>query len=103
MQSPGASIVHEQLFSTLDEATLYSLTLEGAPEMTVGDVFQPLREKYAMTLMAIADDEKGTHFKLNPAMDTPLSNGQVLHYIANERIRKNEINWVDVLLLKIER
>ncbi|QUM78392.1 two pore domain potassium channel family protein [Moritella sp. 24] len=102
MQSPGASIVHEQLFSTLDEATLYCLTLEQVPEMTVGDVFQPLREKYAMTLMAVADDEKGTNFKLNPAMDTALKNGQVLHYIANERIRKNEINWVDVLLLKIE-
>ncbi|SGY97775.1 potassium channel protein [Moritella viscosa] len=103
MQSPGASIVHEQLFSTLEEATLYSLTLEGAPEMTVGDVFQPLREKYAMTLMAIADDEKGTGFKLNPAMDTALKNGQVLHYIANERIRKHEINWVDVLLLNIDK
>ncbi|QUM83082.1 MULTISPECIES: potassium channel family protein [unclassified Moritella] len=103
MQSPGASIVHEQLFSTLDEATLYCLTLEDAPEMTVGDVFQPLREKYSMTLMAIADDEKGTGFKLNPAMDTQLRCGQVLHYIANERIRKHEINWVDVLLLKIDK
>ncbi|MDX2320949.1 MAG: potassium channel family protein [Moritella sp.] len=103
MQSPGASIVHEQLFSTLDEATLYCLTLENVPEMTVGDVFQPLREKHGMTLMAVADDEKGNGFKLNPAMDLQLHGGQVLHYIANERIHKHEINWVDVLLLKIEQ
>ena len=102
MQSPGASILHEQLFSTLDEATLYCLTLENIPAMTVGDIFQPLREKYSMTLMAIADDEKGVGFKLNPSMDTQLHAGQVLHYIANERIRKHEINWIDVLLLKID-
>lgn len=103
MQSPGASLVHEQLFSTLEEATLYCLTLENIPAMTVGDVFQPLREKYSMTLMAIADDEKGAGFKLNPTMETALNNGQVLHYIANERIRQHEINWADVLRLKKDK
>ncbi|MFT5879668.1 MAG: voltage-gated potassium channel [Moritella sp.] len=93
MQSPGTSVVHEQLFSTLAEATLYSMTLRQVPKVTVGDVFQPLREKYGMTIMGLADNDMGVGFKLSPDMTAELKNGQVLHYIAHERVREQEIDW----------
>lgn len=98
MQSPGASLVHEKLFSTLEDATLYSLTLDNIPEgISVGDIFQPLRQQHDITLMAVADDEMGDNFKLNPSMDIKLLKGQILHYLAPERIRESEINWGELL------
>lgn len=98
MQSPGASLLHEKLFSTLEDATLYSLTLENIPENTkVGDLYQPLRLQYEMTLMAVADDEMGRNFKLNPSMDSLLQRGQILHYLAPERMRESEIDWLKLL------
>lgn len=96
MQSPGASYVHEQLFSTLTASTLYSMTLRDLPDMTVGDVFQPLREKYGMTIMGVAENSMGKNFQLNPAMDYPLQNGQILHYLAKERVRSAEVDWVNL-------
>ena len=97
MQSPGASAVYDQLFSTLKEATLYSMQLTTVPDINIGAVFSPLREKYGMTLLGISDDDKGAGFHLNPAMERTLSAGQVIHYIANERIYEHEIDWLKLL------
>lgn len=93
MQSPGSSLMHEQLFSTLKSATLYSMTLDDVPQMTVGEVFKPLREKYGMTVMGLADNNMGAGFQLNPDMNTRLHKDQVLHYLADERVRSAEIDW----------
>lgn len=97
MQVPGSSVVHETLFSTFAEATLYSMTLKNIHDVAVGDVFTPLKQKYDITIMGIADNSMGDGFIINPGMDVRLNRGQVLHYIASERVREQEIDWAGLL------
>ncbi len=97
MQVPGSSVVHETLFSTFTQSTLYSMTLKNINDVTVGEVFQPLKQKYDITVVGVADNSMGDGFIINPGMDVRLSRGQVLHYIAPERVREKEINWAGLI------
>jgi len=94
MQDPGSSQVAEHLFSTLSGATLYCLHV---PELNKPIYFEPLanklKSKYAIILIALSHFKNGDDMTLNPSPETIINSGDFLHYIANERIAADEIDW----------
>ena len=97
MQDPGSSQVTERLLSTLNGATLYCLQ---APDLknriTFGQAFHKLKADNGMILIGVSHFKNGDNMQLNPEADTPIKSGDYLHYIANERVTVDEINWDDL-------
>ncbi|WP_372882056.1 potassium channel family protein [Psychromonas sp.] len=97
MQDPGSSQVTEHLLSTLSGATLYSLQ---APTFTkpiqFGLLFSTLKQQYSLILIAISHYKNGDDMQLNPDSQALVNSGDYLHYIANERIDAQDIDWESV-------
>jgi len=97
MQDPGSSQVTEHLLSTLSGATLYCLqTPTLYKEVEFGLLFNSLKSNYGMTLIALSHFKNGDDMQLNPASEQVIKSGDYLHYIANERISSEDINWQNV-------
>lgn len=94
MQDPGSSQVTEQLLSTLSGATLYCLqTPEIHNDIEFGILFSNLKSKHEMILIGLSHFKNGDDMQLNPPLDKIVKAGDYLHYIANERIHIDDINW----------
>ena len=94
VQDPGASQVAELLLSTLHGATLYCLQLPKIKgTITFDTLFNKLKASHGMILIAHSHSKNGKGLQLNPSPDTPMQSHDYLHYIANERIAADEINW----------
>jgi voltage-gated potassium channel len=97
MQDPGSSQVAEQLLSTLSGATLYCLqTPELANDINFGTLFHKLKSEYGMILIGLSHFKNGDDMQLNPASEQIIKSGDYLHYIANERIDFESINWQEI-------
>ena len=97
MQDPGSSQVTEQLLSTLTGATLYCLqTPETHPDIKFGALFNSLKDQHEMILIGLSHFKNGDDMQLNPPLDKIIKGGDYLHYIANERIHINDINWQNI-------
>ena len=95
MQDPGSSQVTEQLLSTLDGATLYSFQVpELNSNISFGELFTCFKRQYNMILLGYSKGKNGDGMCLNPDNRTIISSTYHLHYIANERIDIEEINWL---------
>jgi len=92
MQDPGSSQVAEQLLSTLSGATLYCLQTP-AIDIEFGALFNALKSKHEMILIGLSHFKNGDDMQLNPPLETRIKGGDYLHYIANERIDINAIDW----------
>ncbi|MCP5077791.1 MAG: two pore domain potassium channel family protein, partial [Psychromonas sp.] len=97
MQDPGSSQVAEHLLSTLSGATLYCLQI---PHLTrtidFGTLFHSLKRDHGMILIGLSHFKNGDDMQLNPSLEQVIQTGDYLHYIANERIIIEDINWQDI-------
>jgi len=94
MQDPGSSQVTEQLLSTLTGATLYCLqTPDIGLEVEFGKLFNNLKTQHEMILIGLSHFKNGDDMQLNPPLDKIVTGGDYLHYIANERIDLDTIDW----------
>jgi voltage-gated potassium channel len=94
MQDPGSSQVTERLLSTLNGPTLYCMQIpEFTNTITFGQAFSTLKINQGMILIGMSHFKNGDKMELNPAMDNLIESGNYLHYIANERVTPNEIDW----------
>ena len=94
MQDPGSSQVTEQLLSTLAGATLYCLqTPTLSKSIDFGSLFQALKRDHGMIVIGLSHFKNGDDMQLNPALEQIINTGDYLHYIANERIDIESINW----------
>lgn len=94
MQDPGSSRVTEELLSTLEGATLYSLSLpELDKPLQFGELFNTLKEHYNIILLGFSKGVNGEEMHLNPSNETLLGADTHLHYVADERINSGDINW----------
>lgn len=94
MQDPGSSQVTEQLLSTLAGATLYCFrapTLNQA--INFGHLFNRLKSEYSIILIGLSHFKNGDDMQLNPDSKSTVNSGDYLHYIGNDRIKAEEINW----------
>lgn len=85
---PGSSELHYRLLNLDAGMTQYSLPYTGE-KTQVRSVFLLLKEKYQATLIGISHAR--TNLKLNPDLEDELAPGDVLHYIAERRIKQP--NW----------
>lgn len=97
MQDPGSSQVTEQLLSTLSGATLYCLQTPVLDSgIHFGSLFHNLKQQHGMILIGLSHFKNGDDMQLNPAPEQIINSGDYLHYIANERIDIETINWQQV-------
>ena len=94
MQDPGSSQVAEQLLSTLSGATLYCMQV---PELdraiSFETLFVKLKSESGLILIGLSHFKNGDDMQLNPEPSQLIQTSDYLHYIANERINANEIDW----------
>ncbi|MBY4676351.1 ion channel [Marinobacterium arenosum] len=84
---PGSSLLHQELLTAGSGMTQYSTTYpDGLPELSVRDLFIPLKEHYGATLIAVDLDHDGRP-DLNPSLDKRIKAGSLIYYIAPGRIK----------------
>lgn len=112
-QDPGSSRVHQQLLSNLEGPTQYSLAVPaGAPALSYGQVFKALKQRHEATLFGVARraavgpehsesrgdgrDDGGGELQLNAPFEHPVESGDVLYFIAESRLRGNDVDWAEI-------
>ena len=96
-QDPGSSRVQQQLLSTLEGPTQYSVRV---PDDFAGTNFGRLmaffKRHHEAILLGVADSVTGNNLRLNPESGEFVGAGQVVYYLSAERIHCAEIDWRDV-------
>lgn len=94
IQDPGSSLVQEQLLSTLKGDTQFSLMI---PSQFVGieylALFEQFKRVYQATIIGIANERNGQGLEINPPNQKRITGGQIIHYIAADRLHDHDINW----------
>lgn len=94
MQDPGSSQVTDKLLSTLSGATLYCLQVPTLDkEVSFAQLFTTLKIQHGMILIALSHFKNGDDMQLNPPLEQQIKSGDYLHYIANERIDVEDIEF----------
>jgi voltage-gated potassium channel len=100
IQDPGASRIQEQMLSTLEGETQFSVCVPenfsstGIPFISL---FNTFKMDYHATVLGVADDRTGSGMQLNPANDSRIKAGQIIHYIASQRLLSSDINWSNLV------
>ena len=91
----GSSFIHSELVSAHEGQTQYSIKVpSGLNDFTLESVYSPFKKQYEATIIAIQQKEQGC--KVNPSLETQLASGDVIYYIADERIV--DLNWQKTIL-----
>jgi len=94
MQDPGSSRVQEELLSTLHGDTQFSLVIpEDHAQMEFGKLFHHFKHDHDAILLGVAHNLSAQNMDLNPPLDYPVNSGDILHYIALERVLSSEVDW----------
>ena len=94
MQDPGSSRLQEVLMSTLHGDTQFSTQVpEGVDFLQFGQVFYYLKEHHNAILLAVASNRIGANMNLNPTNEFEVAPGNVLHYVAKDRLLPDDIDW----------
>jgi len=97
-QDPGSSRVQQQLLSTLVGPTQYSVRVpEGFAGTTFGRLLEFFKANHEAIALGVAESATGNDLRLNPSSNDRVEAGQVIYYMAAQRIHGNEIMWVDIL------
>ena len=93
-QDPGSSRVQAQLLSTLEGPTQFSVRV---PAHFRGVSFAHLmvffKQEHEAIVLGVAHSIMGDDMLLNPASDYQVQAGQVIYYMASERIHSHDIQW----------
>lgn len=94
MQDPGSSRVQEELLSTLHGDTQFSLAVPSTiGAMKFGVLFHHFKHEHDAILLGVAHNLSAKNMDLNPPLDYPVKGGVILHYIAQNRVLSEEVNW----------
>ncbi|MBB1312990.1 ion channel [Aliivibrio sp. SR45-2] len=86
----GSSFIHSELVSAHEGQTQYSIEIPSEiTPFTIESVYTPFKKQYEAIIIAIQTNNEGC--KINPSLETILSPGDVIYYIADERI--TDLNW----------
>ena len=96
-QDPGSSRVQDQLLSTLEGPTQYSVQVpEGFASVNFLELMSFFKTEYEATVLGVADTVTGDDLMLNPPSHFQVKEKQVVYYMASERIHAHDIRWEDV-------
>lgn len=94
-QDPGSSRIQSQLLSTLTGPTQYCIQIpESFAGCRYGTFFNAFKEQYNATVLGLAQSQVGDDLELNPINSAFVSAGQFIYFMAPERIRASEIDWL---------
>lgn len=98
MQDPGSSQVTDCLLSSVNGATLYRFSMPDLNrEISFGSLFDTFKEQYNMILLGFSKDKIGADLCLNPSKNAMLGKHFHIHYIADKRMRVEDIDWNNIL------
>lgn len=84
---PGSSCLHRELLSAAEGMTQFSIQYpDNMPELSVRDLYIPLKEHYSATLIAVDLDSDGRP-EVNPSLEQRVRAGCTIYYIADNRIK----------------
>lgn len=93
-EDPGSSRVQTQLLSALAGPTQYSLKVpDNFTGSSFGKLFYYLKEQHNATAFGLAENLAGADLVLNPNTNTPVNSGQLIYFMAQERITGDEVKW----------
>ena len=93
-QDPGSSRLQSQLLSTLEGPTQFSVTVpEDFAGTTFGQLLSVMKRHHEAIVLGVAETVIGNDLLLNPASDYPVRAGQLIYFMAAQRIRRREIKW----------
>ena len=96
-QDPGSSKVQQQLLSTLEGQTQFSLIIpEHFCGCTLKNLMYYLKQSHDALIIALADDYSGNNLRLNPPLKAPISKGNVIYIMSANRLHQNDIDWQQV-------
>ncbi len=88
---PGSSILHHELLNATTGMTQYSILMpDNLPEITVRDLYVPMKENYGATLIAVDLDNDGKP-EVNPSLEKRIQPGCAIYYIAENRLK--DLDW----------
>ncbi len=96
IQDPGSSRIQEELLSTLQGDTQFSVVVPNTLSSTGVEfiaLFEAFKRQYNATVLGVADNRFGDGMQLNPSHNYPIKAGQTIHYIAESRLLSEDINW----------
>ncbi|SFC83321.1 potassium channel protein [Pseudoalteromonas denitrificans] len=97
MQDPGSSRVQEVLLSTLTGDTQFSIEVpKSIGILNFEKVFHHFKHQHNAILLGIASNRIGEKLTLNPSLSHAVEAGNVLHYIAADRLLTDEISWLKI-------
>lgn len=86
----GTVRLHHELLNDAEGMTQYRVPYPNEATITVRDLFQGMKEKHNATLLCISPDD-GKTINVNPTLDECVRQGDMLYYVADERI--NSMEW----------
>lgn len=93
-QDPGSSRVQQQLLSTLEGPTQFSLTVPADVDpVPYGALFAELKSRHDVTLIGVAGSPLGDDLILNAPTDHRVDPGTILYFMAARRLEASEIDW----------
>ncbi len=93
-QDPGSYRLQGQLLSTLEGPTQYSVQVpDEFSGVRFGTLLEFLKDRHEAIALGIADSVSGNDLKLNPDSRERVEAGQLIYYMAAQRIRREEIEW----------
>ena len=96
-QDPGSFRLQGQLLSTLEGPTQYCVQVpDRFSGADFGQLLKHFKVEHEAIVLGIADSTTGNDLRLNPASDEPVKAGQLIYFMAAERIRSDEIDWDEV-------
>ena len=94
MEDPGASRVQQEIMSSLHGDTHFSMSIPKAVgKFTYGDIFDVFKREYDATILGIAHNRSALDMDLNPPLSYAIQGGDIIHYIAPERVLASEVKW----------
>ena len=94
MEDPGASRVQQEIMSSLHGDTHFSMMIPNdVGQFTYNDIFTVFKHRYNATILGIAHNRSALDMDLNPPLDYAIQGGDIIHYIAPERVLASEVKW----------
>ncbi|WP_330925313.1 ion channel [Candidatus Sororendozoicomonas aggregata] len=96
-QDPGSSRLQSQLLSTLEGPTQFSVQVpDNFKGTTFGQLMRVMKNKHEAIALGVADTAIGNDLLLNPPTDYQIRAGQLIYFMAQERIKNREVSWKDM-------
>lgn len=93
-QDPGSSRLQQQLLSTLEGPTQFSLRVpENVTPFDYGSLFDRLKHEHGATLLGVAATGQGGELQLNAADDLLVQPGDQLFFMSPRRLRAADLSW----------